>query len=207
MQALLPTLRQLFPIDQEAFSSRAIYGNTVIHRQDRGDDVFRMVTAIAGVQALQACVDHGPDLMNLAGWTPRQILNWSIQANGADYLAVSAAEARRDPAARPPAQTPAERGLAGLRGQYDAMASTGTPAQRRRAEDYRSELADLRSVFERLRSQQGSPSDATSRRDFREAIAALFERAENDHDAHAITGQDFRAVASHVMVWLSATDR
>lgn len=206
MQALLPTLRRLFPIDQEAFSSRAIYGNTVIHRQDRGDDVFRMVAAIAGVEALQACVDHGPDLMNLAGWTPRQILNWSIQANGIGYLAMSAAEARRGPAARP-AQTPAERGLAGLRGQYDAMARAGTPAQRRTAEDYRSELADLRSVFERLQSHQASPPDASERHDFREDIAALFERAESDHDAHAITGQDFRAVASHVMAWLSATDR
>jgi hypothetical protein len=207
MQALLPALRQLFPVEQEVFQSRATYGHGVIHRQDRGDDVFRMVAAIAGVEALTACVDHGPDLMRLAGWTPRQILNWSIQPNGINYLAVAAAEARRNPFSQAPTQTPMERGIAGLRRQHDAMASSGTPAQRSRAEDYRSELTSLRNRFERLQPDHASPPDPAERHDFRETIAALFERAENEHDTNVITGQDFRAVASHVMVWLSATDR
>ena len=100
-----------------------------------------------------------------------------------------------------------ERGIAGLRRQHDAMASSGTPAQRSRAEDYRSELTSLRNRFERLQPDHASPPDPAERHDFRETIAALFERAENEHDTNVITGQDFRAVASHVMVWLSATDR
>lgn len=206
LQAMLPALRQLFPIEQEVFQSRTTYGSNVMYRQDRGDDVFRMAAAIAGVQALRACLEHGPDLMSLAGWTPRQVLNWCIQPNGTNYLAVSAAEARRNPAGAPSPSADTH-GLAGLPRLYDSMARGGTEAQRLRADNYRSELTALRDRFERVRSHQASQVDPADRHDFRETIAALFERAENEHDAHRITGQDFRAVAGHVMVWLSATER
>jgi hypothetical protein len=211
VENLLPQLRRELPLGDLVVGTVVGYQAQAAFMLTRGDQAYRMVAASAGVDALRACLEEGSDLVRRGGWAPREVLAWAARPGGIDLLRAEATRARSgDPvsSARPIAEA---RGQTGLQELLVSMGQTGSSDQRRLAMTYRDEMSDLSEQLDRLRQARPAdvqhPGTATAEgHAWREAVADLYDRAETDHDAERLAGQDFRAIASRTALWILATD-